>query len=428
MPLPDILEVVPWDQPPVARITVPGSKSITNRALALAALADGETQLRGALWSDDTQVMVAALQQLGFDIDVQPDPGEAGNRHLRVIGRGGQIPAGGTRERPVELFVGLAGTAARFLTAMLCLGEGIYRVHGVQRMHERPQGPLLKALRQLGYTVEGEIDDDHLPVLIHGDGPREGATATVSTVDSSQFASALLLIGGTGGWQITTEEPTANPYIEMTRQQIAAFPTDRGTVVVEPDASSGSYFWGADALPLSGERDLSLKGNIQVDHWPASGWQVDAEFPRHLPLPARLSRRDDLGDSILTAMMLAPLGNEPVLFADLTRLRVQECERVQVMREELSKCGAGVVEEGETLLISPSELHGADIDPHEDHRVAMCFAMLGLRIPGIRIHDPGCVAKTFPLFFHKLSQAAPHGLGVELRDGAGTRWMPDNQG
>lgn len=424
MSLPDILEVVPWPQPPTARITVPGSKSITNRALALAALADGETYLRSALWSDDTQVMVAALQQLGYQIDVTPDSGEAGNRHLRVVGQGGMIPPGGTREQPVQIFVGLAGTAARFLSAMLCLGDGMYRIHGVPRMHERPQGALFAALRQLGYTVEGEIDDEHLPVLIHGSGRREGASARVSTTQSSQFASALLLAGHRGGWQITLEEDTPNPYVEMTRQQIASFPTAGGTVVIEPDASGGSYFWAADALPESAGGDLSLKGNVQVEHWPDSGWQIDAEFVRYLPLPPRLSRQQNLGDSILTAMILAPLGREPVLFEDLARLRVQECERVQVMRTELTKCGADVVEEGETLLITPGDLHGADIDPHEDHRIAMCFAILGLTVPGIRIHDPGCVAKTFPLFFHKLAAPPPHGLGVELRDGSGSVWQP----
>ncbi len=425
MPLPELLEIVPWSAPPSALITVPGSKSITNRALILAALADGETRLQGALWSDDTQVMVAALQQLGFVVHVSPDLGEAGNRHLRVVGKGGTVPAGGTASEPMEIFVGLAGTAARFLAAMLCLGQGVYRLDGGPPMHARPQGGLFVALRELGYQVVSEKGNDCLPALIYGDGPRPGASTAVSTAESSQFASALILSSKVGRWEIGTLDETPSPYVEMTRQQTREFrPGD--TVIVEPDASSGSYFWGADALPIEADGDLSLIGNILVANWPTSGWQIDAEFIRYLPLPTQpLSRQDHLGDSIMTSMVLAPLGHKPVLFTDLGRLRVQECERVKAMRTELGKCGADVVEEGDTLRISPSTLHGATIDTYDDHRMAMCFAMLGLVVEGIRLRDPGCVAKTFPLFFHKLTTPPPHGLGVQLLDGEGSAWTPD---
>jgi 3-phosphoshikimate 1-carboxyvinyltransferase len=424
--LPEVLEIVPWSGPPTVVVTVPGSKSITNRALVLAALADGETRLQSALWSDDTQVMVAALQQLGFSIQIEPDSGEAGNRHLTVQGKGGSVPPGGTIAAPMEIFVGLAGTAARFLAALLCVGSGVYRLHGGPPMHVRPQAGLFVALRQLGYRVESEKGDDHLPALIYGDGTRMGAWATVSTAASSQFASALILAAQAGGWKIDTDDDHPSPYVEMTRQQTAAFPHNGGTLVVEPDASGGSYFWAADALPINGDGDLGLKGNIQVANWPTSGWQIDAEFTRYLPLPAHaVSRQQHLGDSIMTAMILAPLGKEPVLFTELARLRVQECERVEAMRVELGKCGAEIVEEGDTLRISPSALHGATIDTYDDHRMAMCFAILGLVVPGIRLRDPSCVAKTFPLFFHKLAAPPPHGLGVELRDRDGKQWAPE---
>src|SRR5208337_2856749 len=156
MSLPDLIEIVPLNKPVHAEITVPGSKSITNRALILAALADGEVTLHGALWSEDTQVMVEALQKLGFQIKVEPDPEEFCNRTIAVKGLGGKVPNGGTAEKPLELFVGNAGTAARFLAAFVCLGNGIYRLHGAPRMHERPQAGLLAALRQLGYEVESE--------------------------------------------------------------------------------------------------------------------------------------------------------------------------------------------------------------------------------------------------------------------------------
>ena len=155
-------------KPVRAEITVPGSKSITNRALILAALADGETILKGALWSEDTQIMVECLQELGFMVNVEPDPAEICNRTITVYGNGGAVPPGGTEAQPLDLFVGNAGTAARFLAPFLCLGSGVYRLRGVPRMHERPQAALFSALRELGYRVESEKGNDKLPVKIFG--------------------------------------------------------------------------------------------------------------------------------------------------------------------------------------------------------------------------------------------------------------------
>src|SRR5213593_5024615 len=166
MPLPDLIEIIPLERPVHAEITVPGSKTITNRALVLAALAEGETTLQGALWSEDTQVMVECLQDLGFMVNVAPDPDETCNRTITVYGLAGKVPRGGTEAQPLELFVGNACTAARFLAAMVCLGEGVYRLHGVERMHERPQAALFHALRKLGYQIDA--GQDKLPALIHG--------------------------------------------------------------------------------------------------------------------------------------------------------------------------------------------------------------------------------------------------------------------
>src|SRR5262247_3070579 len=224
MPLPNLIEIVPLEKPVRAEITVPGSKSITNRALILAALADGEVTLEGALWSEDTQIMVESLQDLGFMVDVRPDPNETCNRTITVYGKGGSVPPGGTEAQPLELFVGNAGTAARFLAAFVCLGKGVYRLHGVERMHERPQAALFKALRELGYRVEAEQGNDKLPARISGsEAPslrssrsNEAQTktseesqnlrtsaatrkCTVSIKESSQFASALLLCAKIGG-------------------------------------------------------------------------------------------------------------------------------------------------------------------------------------------------------------------------------------
>ena len=190
MPLPDFIEMVPMTGPVLADVTVPGSKSITNRALILAALADGEVRLTGALWSEDTQIMVDALRLLGFEIAVAEDAAEPCNRHLTVQGLGGRVPNAGTAESPLEIHVGNAGTAARFLGAFVCLAEGAVRLSGVDRMHVRPQGELFHSLRRMNYRIDS--DNDLLPAVFHGTGPREMA-CSVSLQQSSQFASALLL-------------------------------------------------------------------------------------------------------------------------------------------------------------------------------------------------------------------------------------------
>ncbi len=468
-----------------AEITVPGSKSITNRALILAALTEGEVTLTGALWSEDTQVMAEALRTLGFAVRVEDDPEEFCNRTITVKGLGGIIPNAGTPEQPLELYVGNAGTAARFLSAMVCLGNGVYRLSGVPRMHERPQAALFQALRELGYRVDSP--NDKLPATMFGraDLPvsqdaRQRVPAqracTVSIEESSQFASALLLCARPGGWDVNVggENAEESPYVAMTVKLIEACPEGGGKLQIEPDASSGSYFLAASRLvpvsveysDASGTTVATTRTNLtSVAHWPNSGWQVDERFGSILrrtvalqlglelarnPLlsdqsPSRcrqddptlsplqlarehlrghcpdgvplISRRADLGDSIMTAIVIAAFALEPVRFADLGRLRLQECERVVALRTELTKCGAKVIEEGDTLTVYPSSLHGAEIETYNDHRMAMCFAILGLKVPGIKIQNPACVKKTFPNFFQKLAAPPPKGLGAEIRDG-----------
>ena len=513
MALPEIIEIVPLAQPVRAEITVPGSKSITNRALILAALADGEVTLKGALWSEDTQVMTEALIKLGFEIRVEDDPAEYCNRTISVKGLGGKIPKAGTPGQPLELFVGNAGTAARFLAAFVCLGNGVYRLSGVPRMHERPQAALFSALRELGYLVESEKGNDKLPVTIFGGGtPRDGAKTKsgsqslltssptskkcrVSILQSSQFASALLLSAGVGGWEIEIvgENADESPYVVMTSKLTEAFPWQGGLFQIEPDSSSGSYFWAVGEMETIGQpdwkkemdrdgygftRSATIKFNplVKVQNWPYhSGWQIDSKFPSYLGLlkkvnveldspedqaetnrkfekwgpnwkarqdeeyekylaeyeaehgPTKVSRRTDLGDSIMTLIALAPTSANKIVFTDLGRLRVQECERVVALKTELTKCGARVIEEGDTLTVypaKPGELQGAEIETYNDHRMAMCFAVLGLKVPGIKIKNPACVKKTFPNFFQKLAAPSPQGLGAEvweIKDGRRTR-------
>jgi 3-phosphoshikimate 1-carboxyvinyltransferase len=438
--LPDLIEIIPPQQRFAATITVPGSKSITNRALILAALADGETILQGALWSEDTQVMVECLQDLGFMVNVAPDAHEPCNRTITVYGKGGLVPPGGTEQQPSGLFVGNAGTAARFLSAFVALGKGAYRLHGIERMHERPQAALFQALRSLGYRIDSP--NDRLPAVIYGAGPRPGK-CQVSIQESSQFASALLLGAKIGGWEVTVsgDDSEEASYVAMTRKMVEVFPRNGGTFQIEPDASSGSYF---QAIPYLSEKQ---DWEVSVANWPKTGWQIDEQFPRVLVRRIRevagshltaatghdeISRARDLGDSIMTAIVIAPVSLAPqvahsLCFTDLGRLRVQECERVSALRTELTKCGAKVVESGDMLEVFPSELHGAEIETYNDHRMAMCFAILGLKVPGIKIKNPSCVKKTFPNFFQKLASAAPSGLGVMIREGRTGRDLAVNE-
>jgi len=448
VPLPDLIEIVPLDKPVRAEITVPGSKSITNRALILAALADGETTLQGALWSEDTQVMVEALKKLGFDVKVEPDPEEFCNRTITVKGLGGNIPNAGKEDKPLEIFVGNAGTAARFLSAFVCLGDGVYRLDGVPRMRERPQAALFDALRELGYRIESP--NNKLPAVIHGNGPRFGK-CKVSIEESSQFASALLLCAEVGKWQIKVvgENSEESAYVKMTSKLVESLPRTGGTFQIEPDASSGSYFWAAGWIAPGGlwappqmaravnrfdgselmmrlQALASESSAIIVRSWPKGSLQIDIAFPGigfevTDGKTSRLSRRDHLGDSVMTIIVVMPLGPRAVKFTDLGRLRLQECERVDALRTELMKCGAKVIEKDDTLEVFPSTLHGAEIETYNDHRMAMCFAILGLKVPGIKIRNSSCVKKTFPNFFQKLATEPPHGLGVTILDGNSKR-------
>jgi 3-phosphoshikimate 1-carboxyvinyltransferase len=472
MPLPELIEIVPLTGPVKAEITVPGSKSITNRALILAALSHRKTVLKGALWSEDTQVMVDCLQKLGFQIEVAPDPNEFCNRIITIQGTAGKIPNGGMIEHPLELYVGNAGTAARFLSALVCLGRGVYRLFGVPRMHERPQAALFNALRELNYRIDSP--NDKLPAVIHGAFRLRGK-CRVSIEESSQFASALLLCANIGGWEVEIigENAEESPYIAMTSKLIAEFEHVTGEFQIEPDASSASYFVGADRIAPGSEwtdepkvdsllgclqllgsvteikeggwqgepRESELRKKLVEQGDPAkvrafdvlrnwkgysnielrgmdssSGYQIDARFHEFWPWREKISRLTDLGDSIMTGIALTSLGDKSIQFTDLGRLRVQECERVHALRTELTRCGGKVNEEGDTLTVYPARLHGAEIETYGDHRMAMCFAILGLKVPGIKIKDPRCVKKTFPNFFQKLAAAPPAGLGVTILD------------
>ena len=398
-PLPDPCPIVPLTKPPNCTITVPGSKSITNRALILAALAKGKCTLRGALWADDTQVMVKALKDLGFEVAVESDPTEECNRTITVVGRGGEIP-----KNKADLYVGNAGTAARFLAALVCLGHGEYTIRGDERMHERPMKELFDALRTLGATIEAE--KDYLPARIQANG-LTGRTVVIDLARSSQFASALILVSKhmkDGDLDVITEaqERTGSDelnYFVMTTKMISMWSTaERYDYDIEPDASSASYFVAAERI---------LGGQVKVEkYW--SIYQMDFNFSRLLQSPPlEVSRAFSLGDSIMTLAICAVFGNQSLRIVDAAKMRLQEPDRIKAMVTELERVGAEVKEHDDGFTVwpaKPGQLHGADIETYNDHRMAMCFSVLGLKVPGIRIKNPQCVSKTFPNFFEKLEQ------------------------
>ncbi|HEY6229317.1 MAG TPA: hypothetical protein VI282_19520, partial [Verrucomicrobiae bacterium] len=226
-----------------------------------------------------------------------------------------------------------------------------------------------------------------------------------------------------GRWEldVTGENAEESPYVAMTSTLMEQFERAGDVFPIEPDSSSASYLWAAGWLL---KRDAKTAASrVTVQQWPEEFLQVDTWFPKRIEpdLPAQISRQNELGDSIMTAIVIAAFAKKPVRFTDLGRLRVQECERVAALRTELGKCGARVHEIGDTLEIFPGPLHGAEIETYNDHRMAMCFATLGLKVAGIKIKNPACVKKTFPDFFEKLAAAPPRGLGAVIKDASSGR-------
>lgn len=420
------LAVAPLSRPPDAVVRVPGSKSITNRALLLAALADGDSTLRGALFSDDTRYMAAALNELGLSVVV-----EDGGRVLRVAGGGGAWPVS-----RADLFVGNAGTAMRFLIAALCLGDGRYRIDGSARMRERPVGPLVEALNQLGADARCELDSGTPPVVIAAHGLR-GGRAAIDASRSSQFLSALLHVAPYAAADVEIavgDDLIARPYVEMTlrvmRQfgvavdgddltlfRVAAGQRYRGRdYAIEPDASGAHYFWAAAAL---------TGGRVRVDGLGAASMQGDVAFVDVLErMGAEVERADDhievrgravlsgidvdmnaISDTAPTLAVLGAFASAPVTIRNVRHLRWQESDRLHAVATELARLGVEVEEREDGLTVYPARLRpAAPVRTYDDHRIAMSFALAGLVVDGIRILDPGCVTKTFPDFFERLEQ------------------------
>lgn len=415
----------PVTGPIQARVRPPGSKSITNRALVCAALAEGRSTLRGALDSEDTRVMIEGLQTLGIEIAVE-DSGET----LVVAGCHGKPPA----ER-ADLFVANSGTTVRFLTALATLATGEFRLDGVARMRERPIGDLAKALGQLGAEVCCESPGSCPPVLVKSNG-LPGGEASIRGDISSQFLSGLLMAAPYAREAVTLHvEGTlvSVPYVAMTAEVMRSFgvspqhSADYSQIVVpngsgyqacdyaiEPDASAASYFWAAAAV-TGGEvtvvglsRD-SLQGDVAfVECLERMGCEVrhEADSVTVVGKPLRGIDVDmnGISDTVQTLAVVALFAEGPTRVRNVAHIRHKETDRIAAVATELRKLGGQVAEHEDGLEIIPGQHTPAAIDTYKDHRMAMSFAIAGLKLPGIVIRDPGCVAKTYPRFFNDLGE------------------------
>lgn len=408
-----------------AVVRVPGSKSFSNRALLVAGLARGQSELTGVLDSDDTRVMAQALRALGADLTV------AGDR-VTVRGVDGRphVPA-------TTLDVHASGTAARFLTALMALVPGPSRLDGTPRLRQRPIAELVDALRKLGVDVVAEGAGGCPPVRCVG-GRAFGGTVEIDAAMSSQYVSALLLIApyATEPVVIRVRDGVlaSRPYVDLTLEVMRAFASEArfrdanslevrpgsGYVgrnyTVEPDASTAAYFFAAAAI---------AGGRVRVAHLPGSSAQADMGFVSLLEcMGCSVTRQSDgvtvqgsgkplaafdidmnaMPDAVLAAAVTALFADGTSRIRNVAHLRIKESDRLAALQNELRKVGAQAQTDSDSLTITPGPLRGAEIRTYDDHRMAMAFALVGLRVPGVRICDPGCVSKSWPGYFEALSR------------------------
>ncbi len=424
------VRLVPRSEPFSTVVVVPGSKSITNRALIIAALARGESVLRGALASDDTLYMAEALRQLGLAVEHDVEEST-----FRVAGGDGGFPA-----READLFVGNSGTSMRFLVAALAIGQGRYRVDGIERMRQRPIAPLLDALDDLGASVRSELGTGCPPVVV--DAHRlEGGTTRMPGDQSSQYFSALLMAAPYARQGVRIEvigDLVSKPYMPMTTSVMSAFGVEAEIdeeewswfrvapgqryegrdFLIEPDASNASYFFAAAAI---------TGGQVRIDGLGTTSTQGDLGFVRALeemgatvemtensttvtgPAGGKLRGvtldMNAISDTAQTLAAIAPFADGATTITGIGHARLKETDRVAALATELRKMGQAVHEFPDGLTIEPRPIVPAEIATYDDHRMAMSFGVAALRAPEITILDPGCTAKTFPDFFDRLSAA-----------------------
>ena len=435
----EVLEIQPIG-PLHAHIRPPGSKSITNRALVCAALAEGDSTLSGALESEDTGVMVEALRRLGIVVTH-----DLPNRTIRLGGCGGRLLALADvpesrmfsswlelGKLPLEIDVANSGTSLRFLTALLTLGQGTFRLDGTPRMRERPVQDLLDALAQLGGRAVSELGTGCPPVVLTAHG-LPGGKATIAGGVSSQFLSGLLMAAPYARSPvelIVSGELVSKPYVEMTLAVMRAFGVSVQTeglsrflipggqvyrgrdYAIEPDASAASYFFAAAAIAggsvsVEGLSHGSLQGDVAFcECLRRMGCRVDyaaeAITVTGGPLVGIQTDMNAISDMVQTLGAVALFAQGPTTITGVAHIRHKETDRIAALATELRKLGAEVEAWADGLRITPQTRRGAQIDTYDDHRMAMSMAIVGLAQPGVVIRDPGCTAKTYPRFFDDL--------------------------
>jgi 3-phosphoshikimate 1-carboxyvinyltransferase len=425
---PTKLEIPCCSGPVVGTIRPPGSKSITNRALVCAALADGTSQLTGALDSQDTQVMVRGLEALGIVLDADWKRG-----HVHVHGCGGNIPA-----TSANINCAASGTTIRFLSAVCGLAKGVYQLDGTPRMRKRPIGDLVMAMQQLGVNADTRSEGGCPPIVIHSSGCTGGVAQVAGNI-SSQFASGLAMVGPCTRDGLTIEFTgtlVSLPYLEMTKLVMQSFgghcdstrthtwrinPTGYQGIeyAIEPDASAASYFVAAAAMTggrvrIEGLGRSSMQGDVNFcDVLEKMGCSVEWHESPHpgVTVSGRATHGIDIdmnaiSDTVPTLAVVALFASEPTHIKNVAHIRDKETDRIRDLATELRKLGAKVTEHPDGLTIYPSPLHKATIQTYDDHRMAMSLSLVGLCVEGVDIIDPSCVAKTFPDYWNRLSDIA----------------------
>ena len=421
--LDESLEIVPVTTPLNGSVRPPGSKSLTNRALICAALANGSSTLSGALDSEDTQVMVSGLQSLG--ISIAADWAAA---TLKVDGCAGLVPA-----RKAALNLEGSGTSIRFLTALTATGKGLFTLNGNERMRQRPIGELTDALRKCHTDIESQ--GGFPPVMVRAN-RLAGATVAIRGDISSQYLSALLLAApaATDAMEFHIQGPqVSEPYIEMTRAVMHAFGVEveqpdathfrvvpqsymNQNFTIEPDASAASYFWAAAAITggrvrVEGLNSRSLQGDVAFCNClQKMGCAVEEDATGMTVSGKKLSGIDvdmsAISDTVQTLATVALFAEGPTTIRGVGHIRHKESDRIGDLARELRKLGATIQETTDGLCIHPGPLQAARIETYNDHRMAMSLAVAGLHSPGLQIKDPGCTAKTYPGFFRDLENLA----------------------
>ena len=421
--MPDSIEIHPLGHSVNGSITPPGSKSLTNRALMIAAMTAGRSMLSGALDSDDTIAMLDSLQRLGVKASH-----EAANATMTVNGVGGDFP-----NKTADLFIGNSGTSIRFLTAMLGFAGGKYKLDGIERMHERPIGPLVDAIQSLGGGIAALSPNSCPPVQI--DGQRiVGGEVTLSGSLSSQYLSGLLMASPLAEETVTLQIDgplISKPYVQMTCEVMKSFgvqveadetanrfviPAGQNYVAtdyaIEPDASAASYFWAVPAIlggkaTVHGLTEDALQGDVGFVRC-LEKMGCDVEFGENsisVSGPAKHGIEIDMADvsdTVQTLSAVALFVDGPTTVTNVAHNRVKETDRIGNLAIELRKFGVQVDEHPDGLTIHPGPLNGATIETYDDHRMAMSLSLVGLKQQGVTILNPGCVSKTYPNFFADL--------------------------